>query len=288
MTISGAEVPAIPDVRVENADLREILQALKTIAEIREGRKLDTGQRFITYYELVDYLQGNDQLVVAATSSGHDHDTLYSILSHDHSGVYAEVVNVEGVYALLIHDHDGLYARLKHDHEELQALYAKILHHHDGLYEPVGPRPWKKITANGVTLGGGPPTSSDTVSDLQTPHDGNTYTVAEIASSAGQNLVIDFTNVGSFSMVQILMRYQSTGHALTIQLEITPFNGTAWHTYTTVKDQPADQNFENHSFIVPDFTPYINSGTVKVRIVHEPAGASADRWVIDAVALYRQ
>lgn len=121
MTISGAEVPAIPDVRVDDEDLRNILQALKTIAEIREGRKLDTGQRFITYYELVDYLQGNDQLVVAATTSGHDHNTLYSIISHDHSGVYAEVVDVEGVYALVVHDHEGQYAKLNHRHEEAEA-----------------------------------------------------------------------------------------------------------------------------------------------------------------------
>jgi hypothetical protein len=121
MTISGAEVPAIPDVRVDDADLRELLQALKTIAEIREGRKLDTGQRFITYYELVDYLQGNDQLVVAASSSGHDHDTLYSILGHDHAGVYAEIVDVEGVYALVIHNHDGQHAAENHKHEDLEA-----------------------------------------------------------------------------------------------------------------------------------------------------------------------
>jgi hypothetical protein len=121
MTISGKEVPAIPDVRVDNEDIRELLQALKTIAEIREGRHLDKNQRFITYYELVDYLQGNDQLVVAATTSGHDHDTLYSIISHDHEGVYAKVIDVEGIYALIVHDHDGRYSELRHDHEDAEA-----------------------------------------------------------------------------------------------------------------------------------------------------------------------
>jgi hypothetical protein len=123
--------PAIPDVLIEDADLREILLALKTIAEIREGRHIDTGLRFITYYELVDYLRGNDQLVVEATTIGHDHDTLYSVLSHNHSGLYAEIVNVEGVYSLIVHDHAGLYAALKHQHDE---LYSPINHHHDGRY----------------------------------------------------------------------------------------------------------------------------------------------------------
>jgi hypothetical protein len=134
MTISGDEVPAIPDVLIEDADLRNLLLALKTIAEIREGRHTDKNQRFITYYELVDYLAGNDQLVVEATTGGHDHSTLYSVLSHDHQGVYAEIVDVEGVYALVVHDHEGMYAALKHQHDE---LYSKIGHNHEGLYADV-------------------------------------------------------------------------------------------------------------------------------------------------------
>lgn len=131
MTISGKEIPAIPDVLIEDADLRNLLIALKTIAEIREGRHTDVNQRFITYYELVDYLRGNDQLVVAASSAGHDHATLYSVLGHNHTGVYAEITNVEGVYALIVHDHAGLYAAIKHHHDE---LYSRIDHHHDGRY----------------------------------------------------------------------------------------------------------------------------------------------------------
>lgn len=295
MTISGAEIPSIPDVLIEDDEIRQLLLTIKQIMEIRNGQRGDINQRFITYYELVDYLNGNDQLVVAATTEGHNHDTLYSVLSHEHPGLYAEIVDVEGVYALVVHDHDGLYSALTHIHAGLYAeianvegAYALLLHNHDGLYEPIGPRPWKKMTANGVTLGGGPPTSSDVVADLQTAHDGNTYTVAEIAASAGQYLIVDFANVASFNMVQILMRYSSTGHALTIQLEVSPFDGSTWHTYDTTIDQPADQSFENHSFIVPDWSPYINSGAVKVRFIHQPAGNSADTWVFDVVALYRK
>ena len=131
MTISGKEVPAIPDVLVDDPDIRNILLSLKTIAEIREGRHVDTKQRFITYYELVDYLSGNDQLVVQATTAGHDHATLYSVLSHTHEGLYARIVDVEGVYALVVHDHDGFYAALKHQHD---ALYSVLNHSHDGRY----------------------------------------------------------------------------------------------------------------------------------------------------------
>lgn len=147
---------------------------------------------------------------------------------------------------------------------------------------------WTKITANGVTLADGPPTSTDAVADLQTANDGNTYTVNEIAANAGQNLVVDFTGITAFNWVQILMRVaeQST-HSLTVQLEITPFNGSAWHTFDTVKDLVSNQNMENHSFFVPDDSAYINSGVVKVRFVHEMAGNGNDDWVIDVVALYQ-
>ena len=34
------------------------------------SRHVDKKQRFITYYELVDYLSGNDQLVVEAATAG--------------------------------------------------------------------------------------------------------------------------------------------------------------------------------------------------------------------------
>lgn len=134
MTISGKEVPAIPDVLIEDAKIREILLALKQIAEIREGRRGDVNQRFITYYELIDYLRGNDQITVIATSSGHNHDTLYASITHDHQGLYAEIDKVEGVYALVVHDHDGLYAALSHQHDQ---LYSRLAHRHDGEYAAV-------------------------------------------------------------------------------------------------------------------------------------------------------
>jgi hypothetical protein len=130
MTTSST-IPAIPDVLIEDNEIRDILLSLKQIAEIREGRRGDVNQRFITYYELVNYLNGNDQLVVIATTQGHNHETLYSVLSHDHEGLYAKIVDVEGVYALVVHDHDGLYAALQHQHDE---LYSAVDHHHDGRY----------------------------------------------------------------------------------------------------------------------------------------------------------
>ena len=149
---------------------------------------------------------------------------------------------------------------------------------------------WQKITANGITPGGGLVGGDITgaVADLQTAHDSNEVQVDEIAGNAGQNLEIDFTGVTAFNWVQILMRYKGQGgHSLTIQVEKTPFAGATWDTYDSVIDQPADQNYANHSFFIPADTDYINSGVVTIRIIHEMAGNAADEWHIDVVALYQ-
>jgi len=80
---------------------------------------------------------------------------------------------------------------------------------------------WTKIAASGVTLGDGPPTSSDVVADLQTAHDNRFYVVDEDSSSAGQNLIVDFAGVTAFNWVQILGYYdgQATHH-----LDTSSFN----------------------------------------------------------------
>jgi len=104
------------------------------------------------------------------------------------------------------------------------------------------------------------------------------------------DIEIDFTSVTAFNWVQILARYDhaTAAHGITVMLEITPFNGTAWHRYGYFADQPADRTNENHSFFVPDGSIYINSGVVKVRLVHEMAGTTtAHTLVIDTVALYQ-
>lgn len=145
---------------------------------------------------------------------------------------------------------------------------------------------WRKITANGVTLGDGPPTSSDAVAGLQTAHDGSTYTVDEASANAGQNLIVDFANVTAFNWVQVLGYYGGqTTHELQAQLEITPFDDSAWHTYLHMV--PGRAYIQDYSFFVPEDAAYINSGVVKIRFIHPDSGNSLDDWVFDVVALYQ-
>jgi len=185
----------------------------------------------------------------------------------------AEIVHVSGVTSAI--------------QTQLDAKYAKAGGPISGpvTFTGTGRIDWTKKTANGVTLSGF--TSASTASDLQTAHDGNVYVATEVAATAGQNVVVDFTGVTAFNWVQILCRYAgSSAHVISIQLEITPFDGSAWHEYGVITDQPADYTMEEHSFFIPDDAPYINSGVVKVRFVH-PSGVNGHTLNIDVVALYQ-
>ena len=145
---------------------------------------------------------------------------------------------------------------------------------------------WTKIPADGVTLGDGPPTSSDTVADLVTAHDGKTYTVDEKAAAAGQNLIVDFIGVVAFNWVQILAYYDGqSSHELQVQLEIAPYDDSAWHDYTCMN--PDHDYISDYSFFVADCAPYINSGAVNLRILHNESGNANDDWVFNVVALYQ-
>ena len=144
---------------------------------------------------------------------------------------------------------------------------------------------WTKIAANGVTFADGPPSSGSALSAIQS-HDGTLYTVDEDATNPGQNMVVDFTGVTAFNWVQIVAYYDGqASHHVEIQLEITPFNGSAWRSFGIM--YPNGSHIENHSFFVPDDTDYINSGVVNIRFIHAESGNSNDDWVFDVVALYQ-
>jgi len=145
---------------------------------------------------------------------------------------------------------------------------------------------WTKKTAATATVTN--MTTTSNVTDLQTANDGNAYTAVEVANNPNQNLVVGFTSITAFNWVQILGRYQgSSGHGITIQLEITPFDGSAWHTFGLLEDDTSDTNYINYSFFVPSDAAYINSGAVKVRFVHTMNGTAGHELVLDCVALYQ-
>jgi hypothetical protein len=145
---------------------------------------------------------------------------------------------------------------------------------------------WTKVTANGATLTNF--TSADSVSDLQTANDGNTYTCTEVAGG-NNHLVVDFTSVNAFNWLRCLAYYDGNSvHNVVVQLEITPFDGSTWHTLDSIAHQTAATNtMEDHSFFIPDDAAYINSGTVKVRFLHSAATTAGHTLVIDECSLYQ-
>jgi hypothetical protein len=145
---------------------------------------------------------------------------------------------------------------------------------------------WTKHAANGVTLTNF--TSADAVADLQTDNDGNTYTCTEVAGG-NNNLVVDFASVTAFNWVRILAYYNGNPiHSVTVQLEITPFDGSAWDTLDVAQHQGFTTNvMEDHSFFIPDDSKYINSGVVKVRFLHSAATTAGHTFVIDECSLYQ-
>jgi hypothetical protein len=124
---------------------------------------------------------------------------------------------------------------------------------------------------------------------LQSHNDGTTFTATEVAGTQN-DLVVNFTSVTAFNWVQALLYYDGGGtHAHALQLEITPFDGSTWETFGHIDHQASGTNaMDNYSFFITK-TPstYINSGVVKVRIIHLGATANNHTLVIDEIGLYQ-
>jgi hypothetical protein len=145
---------------------------------------------------------------------------------------------------------------------------------------------WTKYTAGAVDVTGFTEVGQNDAW-LQSHDDSTVFTATEVAGG-NNDVVVNFTSVHAFNWVQILLRYQgSAAHFVFAQLEVAPFDGTTWHTYGMVRDQSVDQFNENLSFFVVDDDAYINSGVVKVRLLHSTTTVNNHLLVIDEVALYQ-
>ncbi len=149
---------------------------------------------------------------------------------------------------------------------------------------------WNKITAASVTLSAG--TSANTVTDLQTANDGNTYAITEAAATPGITLIVDFNSVNAINWVEILATYDGAAtHAL--EIELYNWTGTSWDHFGCSQNSESNSGtiFCNASFFVPDDTNYIgtggNAGKVRIRFNHPMAGNAAHDFYIDIAALHQ-
>ena len=145
---------------------------------------------------------------------------------------------------------------------------------------------WAKKAANGATVTGF--TTASAVADLQTANDGNLYTATEVAGG-GNYLIVDFASITAFNWVRLLAYYDgNSAHNITVQVEITPFDGSAWDTLESIEHQTATGNtMQNHSFFIPSDTAYINSGVVKIKLLHSASTSAGHTLVIDECSLYQ-
>jgi hypothetical protein len=184
-------------------------------------------------------------------------------------------------------------------------LFNVVQYHVEGLYDALGMAingstgltfsdsgriQWTKYTAYAITLDVG--TSSDTVDDIKTAHDEKFFTIIEVASEPGVNLTVFFSGVTAFNWVKISAAYDGAAtHGIAIQLYNYTFS--RWDSFDSLQlayDNTATPDgyiLEDHSFLVPNDTEYIEDGRVKVRFYHTPSGNTSHRTYIDVVALYQ-
>ena len=114
------------------------------------------------------------------------------------------------------------------------------------------------------------------------------YDAAEVAGG-GNYLIVDFASVTAFNWVRILSYYAgNTSHNICIGIEVSPFDGSTWHTFDEIAHQTGSTGcMQDHSFFIPSDTAYINSGVVKIRFNHSASTVANHHLYVDEVALYQ-
>jgi len=128
--------------------------------------------------------------------------------------------------------------------------------------------------------------TSDTIEDTQSIDDGNEMTIAEETGAPGFLIEFVFNDVEVFNSFQTHYNYTgSLSHNINVELEITPFDGTAFTTITTL-DDTGTFTFINQSIVIP--SQYINNGVVKLRFNHTSGGVPSHDLILDYVALVQE
>ena len=235
---------------------------------------------FFTWKATEDYFEFNDEILMNTSEKINLRDTAI--------GIYSQTDGYGDLFA-------DTGWRIGDSSAGAPTNYGKFAS--DGSYSMYGTAriDWRKITANSVTLSNG--TSSSSVSDLQTAHDGNFYHIDEAATTPGLRLQVTFTSVTAFNWVNITAVYAgSTTHSIGVQLR--NFDNDEWDTFhacqTGIGDVSTSDGYivGDYSFFVPNDSPYIGfcgaeEDEVWVRFNHTMAGNASHDLDIDVVALYQ-
>ena len=128
---------------------------------------------------------------------------------------------------------------------------------------------------NGVYISG-------SVSDIQTLNDGNYYAISD-GSNTGPAWIITttFTNVVAFNRLVTNIDYTAnSGHIIYFQI----YNNITM-TWDNLGSYSGASGYSQYALEVLQYTPYISSGTVQVRLYHSNTGNPAHVSHLDYLAL---
>jgi hypothetical protein len=137
-------------------------------------------------------------------------------------------------------------------------------------------------SANAISTVGGTPSGS--VSDIQTIDDGNEYIVTETTGAPNPNFTTTVTFTGittGHEANKIQAHYSYDGnHTINLDIEKAPFDGSAWDNVTSITNTGGVLAWL--SIDIPgSITDYNNSGTTKIRWLHDAVGNVNHDFVVD-------
>jgi hypothetical protein len=112
----------------------------------------------------------------------------------------------------------------------------------------------------------------------------NYVTFDEVTGVPGFDFRINFASIVMFDFFSLVWKYNgSLTHVCLIQLY--NHSTAAWDTFDSTWATP---DFVNHTFAVPNYADYINSGAVNARIYHVTSGNASHDAEVDFCCLLTQ
>lgn len=153
---SGQTVEALNQIKME---FKQSLVDLGTASETALGELSDAVTTANQVEERMNTVSGDLQAYVdaaaasasdaarsaqeAASAAGGD----FALTNHDHDTVYSKLSHTHGEYSDVNHNHDDVYSKLSHVHSD----YAALVHSHDDVYSKSGHTHANYLTANDIS-----------------------------------------------------------------------------------------------------------------------------------------
>ena len=139
------------------------------------------------------------------------------------------------------------------------------------------------IVPDSITVvAGGTPVG--TITDMQTPMDGNTYNLPETTGTPGFDLEMDFVDMVDIYGIVLRNYYSPANSTHYAQLLIHNYSGGESDDTVIHIEPSADHNYR--TIMIPDATNFIDgSGNAQLTLFHPSAGNASHDLYVDYVAM---